>query len=69
MKGCLKKTFVTIMLIILLLTTTNVMSIASEIGDEIVNYEVLIRLKSEKEIVKAGEEHKITIKNKYDCVL
>ena len=51
MKGCLKKTFVTIMLIILLLTTTNVMSIASEIGDEIVNYEVLIRLKSEKEIV------------------
>lgn len=65
MKGCLKKTFVTIMLIILLLTTTNVMSIASEIGDEIVNYEVLIRLKSEKEIVKAGEEHKITIKNSY----
>ena len=65
MKGCLKKTFVTIILIILLLTTTNVMSIASEIGDEIVNYEVLIRLKSEKEIVKAGEEHKITIKNSY----
>ena len=65
MKGCLKKTFVTIMLISLLLTTTNVMSIASEIGDEIVNYEVLIRLKSEKEIVKAGEEHKITIKNSY----
>ena len=65
MKGCLKKTFVTIMLIILLLTTTNVMSIASEIGDEIVNYEVLIRLNSEKEIVKAGEEHKITIINSY----
>lgn len=65
MKGCLKKTFATIILIVLLLTTTNVMSIAAEIGDEIVNYEVLIKLKSEKEVVNAGEEQKITIKNSY----
>ena len=65
MKGCLKKTFATIILIVLLLTTTNVMSIAAEIDDEIVNYEVLIKLKSEKEVVNAGEEQKITIKNSY----
>ena len=65
MKRVLFKAMVCFLIAFILITTPNVISFANYLVDEIVNVGVVIQISSEKETVKSGEIHKVSVKNSY----